>query len=231
MSFRVANSILCSAKAVLKNTRSLEARITQSLNVFQGANTNRCFTRSLWHLSRPEVHQNAVLQSSTIPKMCGCCGLRTQGDQDMSQFLTDEIQMEKANSAHSGGMLPRVRGFEVSSTDGSEVVLPRLALQCQFPQGDDSDAPEQQEERYEDVIEITEVGMLPGKLGEDWSEKHYAVSGAILDGNLYNMMLTYLEERGVDGNFVNDLRQFSTEYEHKKYVDFLEKLKSFADTR
>ena len=46
--------------------------------------------------------------------------------------------------------------------------------------------------------------------------------------NLYDMLLTMLEERGVDANFVDALVEFSTSYEHKQYIGFLEGLKKFA---
>jgi len=38
---------------------------------------------------------------------------------------------------------------------------------------------------------------------------------------LYSMLMTTLLERGITGAFVNDLLDFSTSLEHKKYVNFL----------
>ena len=46
--------------------------------------------------------------------------------------------------------------------------------------------------------------------------------------NLYDMLLNLMEERGVDGTFVDELVEFSTAYEHKKYISFLKTLKEFV---
>jgi Mitochondrial glycoprotein len=40
-----------------------------------------------------------------------------------------------------------------------------------------------------------------------------------------------LEERGIDADFIDQLIEFSTAYEHTKYVDALEKLKEFVDSK
>jgi hypothetical protein len=40
-----------------------------------------------------------------------------------------------------------------------------------------------------------------------------------------------LEERGVDADFVDQLTELSTSYEQSKYVDTLEKLKEFVDSK
>ena len=48
--------------------------------------------------------------------------------------------------------------------------------------------------------------------------------------NLYDMLLNMLEERGIDGQFVEQLVDYSTSYEHKKYLSFLEGLKDFANS-
>lgn len=49
--------------------------------------------------------------------------------------------------------------------------------------------------------------------------------------NLYDMLLKLLEERGVDADFVQEVVDFSTSYEHKKYIELLEQLKEFADSK
>jgi len=45
------------------------------------------------------------------------------------------------------------------------------------------------------------------------------------------MLLKLLEERGIDGDFVDQLTNFSTSYEHSKYVDVLEQLRDFVATK
>ena len=41
-------------------------------------------------------------------------------------------------------------------------------------------------------------------------------------------MLNMLEERGITGDFLDEMVEFSTAYEHNKYVGFLEQLKEFT---
>lgn len=49
--------------------------------------------------------------------------------------------------------------------------------------------------------------------------------------NLYDMLLKLLEERGIDGDFVDQMTEFSTSYEHNKYVDTLEQLRDFVSAK
>ena len=44
------------------------------------------------------------------------------------------------------------------------------------------------------------------------------------------MLMKMLEERGIDADFIDQLTDFSTTYEHTKYVDTLEKLKDFVNS-
>ena len=46
------------------------------------------------------------------------------GDTELIAFLTDEIKLEK-ESEKSAGKAPKIRGFEITSTDGPNVVLTR----------------------------------------------------------------------------------------------------------
>ena len=45
---------------------------------------------------------------------------------------------------------------------------------------------------------------------------------------LYDMLLNFLEERGVDGEFVEHLVKYATAFEHSRYINFLEQLKDFV---
>jgi len=45
------------------------------------------------------------------------------------------------------------------------------------------------------------------------------------------MLLKLLEERGIDGDFIDQLTEFSTSYEHNKYVDTLEQLRDFVASK
>ena len=45
------------------------------------------------------------------------------------------------------------------------------------------------------------------------------------------MALTLLEERGIDAEFIDTFVKFSTNYEHKQYVNFLEGMQSFVSDK
>lgn len=47
--------------------------------------------------------------------------------------------------------------------------------------------------------------------------------------NLYDLLMDMLDERGINDEFANQLVDFSSSYEHSKYVEFLKNLKSFAE--
>jgi len=86
------------------------------------------------------------------------------------------------------------------------------------------DAEEGGQEAGEDVFAIDEVTMFEG---EDWNEKKYAVAGDILDGHLYDLFMTMLEERGVTSEFVDQMSDYCSAYEHSLYINLLEELNKF----
>jgi len=104
-----------------------------------------------------------------------------------------------------------------------------LAIQCIFPPEDEVPPAEREGEHYEDLIEIQDVALLDKN--QEWTDDVYSLSGGLMDGNLYDMLLKLLEERGIDGELVHQLVDFSTSYEHKKYVTLLEQLQEFANSK
>lgn len=198
----------------------------------------------------------------------------------MAEFLKEEIAYEIKNNS---GTLPRIRGFEVTKSDGSNVTLTKkidnetititfnvnhsvddesgvdvdtqpqaedtkmvsrppftveinkggaktLAIQLMFPTDRVPGQEAGQEGEYEDLLEIAEMSLLDK--GQKWEEDSqvYSMSGTNMDGNLYDMTLGMLEDRGITEDFVSDLVTFSTAYEHKLYVGFLEGVKSFVSS-
>ncbi|XP_049788520.1 complement component 1 Q subcomponent-binding protein, mitochondrial [Schistocerca nitens] len=105
--------------------------------------------------------------------------------------------------------------FEVDIRRGSKT----LGFTCSFTSGQ-----QDSEEGYNDIFAIDEVTLYEG----EWSEKTYAVSGEILDGYLYDLLMTLLEEKGISNEFVEKLSEFSTAYEHNTYIAFLESLQKFS---
>ncbi|XP_063222087.1 complement component 1 Q subcomponent-binding protein, mitochondrial isoform X3 [Bacillus rossius redtenbacheri] len=133
---------------------------------------------------------------------------------------TDEDQEAEINPSADKpefGDLKSKPNFEVDVKRGSRT----LSFTCSFMP---STSDEQSEGGYRDVFGIDEVTIYEGK----WSDKGYLVAGDVLDGYLYDLLMNYLDEKGVSNEFVDKLCDLSTAYEHKLYVDFLGNLQKFS---
>ncbi|XP_048728142.1 complement component 1 Q subcomponent-binding protein, mitochondrial-like [Ostrea edulis] len=74
--------------------------------------------------------------------------------------------------------------------------------------------------RGNDVFVITSVQVYKGER----LPKNYVCQE--FDSVLYDKLTNVLQERKIDNKFVEELVEFSTDYEHQQYVDFLQKMKS-----
>lgn len=83
----------------------------------------------------------------------------------------------------------------------------------------------QEAEGPEDIFAIDEVTMFDG---EKISDKNYAVAGDILDGYLYDLFMTMLDERGVTNDFVEGLSDWCTAHEHSQYINLLQEIEKFT---
>ena len=79
-------------------------------------------------------------------------------------------------------------------------------------------------ENYNDIFGIDEITLYTGK----HTDKVYAVAGEIIDGYLYDLLMNYLEEKGISNEFAEKLVELSTSYEHTAYVSLLEGLSKFT---
>ncbi|KAJ8922268.1 hypothetical protein NQ315_004206 [Exocentrus adspersus] len=93
-----------------------------------------------------------------------------------------------------------------------------LSLACSFIN------PNDQEDGYNDVFGIDELSIYE----DEWNENIYAVSGEVIDSYLYDLVLNYLEEKGITNEFVEKLSDYSTSYEHSAYISLLEGLSKFV---
>lgn len=94
-----------------------------------------------------------------------------------------------------------------------------LSFTCSFAQQESGP-----EEEFSDLFQIEEVTIFD----KECEEKTYVVSGDILDGNLYDLLMNLLEERGISNAFVDKLCNTCTTYEHKLYIGLLEGLQHFV---
>ncbi|KAF7487649.1 Complement component 1 Q subcomponent-binding protein [Sarcoptes scabiei] len=63
----------------------------------------------------------------------------------------------------------------------------------------------------------------------EFQDNSYSIDGAIIDGNLYDLLMNILEERGIGQQFVKDLYLYATTYEHGLYINLLEEMKKFFE--
>ena len=99
-----------------------------------------------------------------------------------------------------------------------------LSFSCSYLNPDE-EVPSSHEEQFDDAFSIDEVTMFDG---EEWSEKKYAVAGDILDGNLYDLFMGMLDERGINKQFADRLSTYCSGYEHGLYIKMLQDLQKFA---
>jgi len=83
------------------------------------------------------------------------------------------------------------------------------------------------EANNDEIFNIDELAIYE----KERSESVYAVSGEIMDGYLYDLLMNYLEERGISDAFVETLIEYSTSYEHKQYISLLDSVKSFLTAK
>ena len=92
-----------------------------------------------------------------------------------------------------------------------------LSFTCNYL--DPQENPEGGEEGLDDLFAISEVTMFEG---DNHGDECYAVAGDIIDPMLYDLLMTMLEERGVDNGFTERLSVWCSAYEHSRYVTLLE---------
>lgn len=80
------------------------------------------------------------------------------------------------------------------------------------------------DEGYNDIFGIGEITLYEG----EHNDKVYAVAGEVIDGYLYDLLMNYLEEKGISNEFAEKLIELSTSYEHTAYISLLEALSKFT---
>jgi len=107
--------------------------------------------------------------------------------------------------------------FEVDIKVGSRV----MSFTCSY--SGPSEIVEGQDQAGDDVFGINELTMYEG----EWNEETYCVSGDILDGMMYDLLMNMLEERGITNEFADKLSNICSDYEHSQYVTMLQNVHDF----
>ncbi|XP_020023838.1 complement component 1 Q subcomponent-binding protein, mitochondrial [Castor canadensis] len=111
---------------------------------------------------------------------------------------------------------------EVIKSDGKKA----LVLDCHYPE----DEIGQEEEAESDIFSIKEVSFQATGDSE-WKDTNYTLNTDSLDWALYDHLMDFLADRGVDNTFADELVELSTALEHQEYISFLEDLKSFVKSQ
>ncbi|KAJ7308906.1 hypothetical protein JRQ81_008182 [Phrynocephalus forsythii] len=98
-----------------------------------------------------------------------------------------------------------------------------LVLDCHYPEDEVGPG----EEGESDIFAIQEVSFQPPG-DSDWEENSYTLNTDSLDWALYDHLMDFLADRGVDNTFADELVELSTALEHQEYIRFLEELKRFV---
>ncbi|XP_041864355.1 complement component 1 Q subcomponent-binding protein, mitochondrial [Melanotaenia boesemani] len=99
-----------------------------------------------------------------------------------------------------------------------------LVFDCHFPEDEMSHGEGEEES---DIFAIREVSFQP-EGDSDWKETSYTLNTDSLDWALYDHLMDFLADRGVDNTFADELMELSTAIEHQEYIRFLEDLQGFV---
>ncbi|XP_003466349.1 complement component 1 Q subcomponent-binding protein, mitochondrial [Cavia porcellus] len=111
---------------------------------------------------------------------------------------------------------------EVTKSDGKKT----LVLDCHYSE----DEVGEEEEAESDIFSIKEVSFQA--TGEsEWKDTNYTLNTDSLDWALYDHLMDFLADRGIDNTFADELVELSTALEHQEYITFLEDLKSFIKSQ
>lgn len=128
-----------------------------------------------------------------------------------------EPEIEETNDNPDIGDMKSKPTFTVDIKRGNQT----LGFTCSF---NNEPGASGANESYNDIFGIDEITLYTG----EHSDKVYAVAGEIIDGYLYDLLMNYLEEKGVSNEFAEKLIELSTSYEHTAYVSLLEGLSKFT---
>ncbi|KAK2879788.1 complement component 1 Q subcomponent-binding protein, mitochondrial [Channa argus] len=186
--------------------------------------------------------EKKVQKSKTLPKMSGGWELEMNGTEAK---LTKTVSGEKITVTFNvnnsippnfeeeiepGQQKPAEEEPEIVSTPNFVVEVTKqsakhsLVFDCHFPE-DEMAHGEGEEES--DIFAIREVSFQP-EGDSEWKETSYTLNTDSLDWALYDHMMDFLADRGVDNTFVDELMELSTAIEHQEYIKFLEDLQSFV---
>uniref|UniRef100_A0A803TAV8 Complement component 1 Q subcomponent-binding protein, mitochondrial n=1 Tax=Anolis carolinensis TaxID=28377 RepID=A0A803TAV8_ANOCA len=189
-----------------------------------------------------EIKEEKKIQKhKSLPKMSGGWELDIQGTEaKLARKVAGETITVSFNINNSippsfdeapEGQKPDEQEPDLTSTPNFVVEVTKddtkqtLVLDCHYPE--DEVGHGEAEEEESDIFSIREVSFQP--TGEsEWRENSYTLNTDSLDWALYDHLMDFLADRGVDNTFADELVDLSTALEHQEYIRFLEELKRFV---
>ncbi|XP_035289545.1 complement component 1 Q subcomponent-binding protein, mitochondrial [Anguilla anguilla] len=192
-------------------------------------------------LSDEIKEEKKIKKHQSLPKMSGGWDIELNGTEaklirnlagekvsitfNINNSIPPNLEEEADQGQKSGENEP-----EIVSTPNFVVEVTKqasntsLVFDCHYPE-DESGHGEGEEES--DIFAIREVSFQP--IGEaDWKETSYTLNTDSLDWALYDHLMDFLADRGVDNTFADELIELSTALEHQEYISFLENLSGFV---
>lgn len=144
-----------------------------------------------------------------------------------------EEQMEQMSNNPNEQMEPPVGDMKSRPEFTVEISKPSgriLGFVCRIYEASEASAEQPEADKFE-ILEFT--GLNADQIDEDgdWDESSYVADGGIIDGQMYDLLMNLLDSRGINNDFVDRLVDFSTYYEHTKYISLLEAIKAFASDK
>ncbi|KAB7507001.1 Complement component 1 Q subcomponent-binding protein, mitochondrial [Armadillidium nasatum] len=173
-------------------------------------------SRSLAFLSTPlRMNSNNQMKHTNLCSCgCGIHGMHTKVS--LSLNVNHTVGSNPSVEEQQSDKLTSKPDFEVDVKIGSKT----LSFSCQYTPEENLEG----EDVVDDKFGISEVTIYDG----EWEEKIYGVSGDILDGVMYDLLMNYLDERGINNDFIEKMAEICTNHEHSLYVNMLEKIENFV---
>lgn len=192
-------------------------------------------------LSDEIKEEKKIQKNKSLPKMSGGWELQMNGTETK---LTRSVAGEKISvtfnvnnsippnfeeEAEQGQQKSGEEEPEIVSTPNFVVEVTKqaskhsLVFDCHFPEDEMSHGEGEEES---DIFAIREVSFQP-EGDTEWKETSYTLNTDSLDWALYDHLMDFLADRGVDNTFADELIELSTAVEHQEYIKFLEDLDGF----
>ncbi|CDQ77981.1 unnamed protein product [Oncorhynchus mykiss] len=194
-------------------------------------------------LSDEIKEEKKIQKSSTLPKMSGGWELQQNGTEAKlirtisgekvtvtfnvnnsipPKFEEEAEQAQGQKSAENEPDIVSSPNFVVEVT--KQAAKHSLVFDCHYPE---DEAIHGEGEEESDIFAIREVSFQP-EGDVEWKETAYTLNTDSLDWALYDHLMDFLADRGVDNTFADELIELSTAMEHHEYIKFLEDLSGFV---